>query len=1213
MTDTDEPTRFQITDIVSDDFKVDNRAPEFVITLYGKDEDNNAIVCHVRGYQPYVYLKVPSWCQSKSDSFVKDEIIGKAEPAYQRSRVMQEITVSYVKSREFYGFHWDADNECVQEFNFLKIGFKTHQSLKKCIRWTKDCYARGMDPNHADYDTLHTTYGGWFCPETMKTTPKCDCNIYESFIHPVVRFIHETTIEPTGWVSVIAKDGPNTGLFHDTTSEIWCDTKGVSPHTSTQVSEYKIASFDIECDSSHGDFPQTHKYFKKLATDIFDSCKESYRVNKSNIQDRDSETANAVYTMLRVAFSLKKGAYNCTLFKQKTDINVVHTVGNLKPSPKSLKTIAGEITGNEILVRPDKQTAFSTDVSGKDRDACIKRIHRIIQDNLLTKDNNRVLESGDPVIQIGTVFHEYGTDTITRHIIVCGSNEEEDTEDICDDIPGITVVRCKTEAELLTAWMNIIKDEDPDFITGYNIFGFDFRYLIERAEFHFGKAGPRGDPNFTMRSHFMDLGKIDNTNDDAKYHYSKACRTVEKELSSSALGENKLHYIQMDGRILFDIQKEVMKGHQLESYKLDNVAAHFMRGKVTEVADDTIVTEVKTLKLGDFVSFRTHSNIGEQLHKSGHKYQILAIDGHTLTMSEPLDLTDSYHKLEWCLNKDDISPQDIFDKHKLRGKAGAKGRAEVAKYCVQDCELCINLLLLLDIVPNNLAMANVSNVPASYIFLRGQGVKVSSVVAKVCGEENTRIPDLRKSPFMRDYIKEMKGLSKLEEAEIRENLRARRMERHSKYIAKLTDQSKVDDATQRHGKQIKSYTQTLQSWDKGDLIKESVKHSLRDDNSKYGPPKDWILDEWVDEAMSIHNGEKGMEGYEGAVVLDPEPDIYLDDPIAVLDYASLYPSSIIEMNISHETQVYQEMIDNGICSKEDCHEIPYVNWVYRLKGKGSTVEKVKSDTEKTKTCYFLKEEYLKKFSGSGKGIVPKVLAQVLQARSDTKKRMKAEKDEVKYKVLDGLQLAYKVTANSVYGQMGARTSTIYKMDLAACTTAVGRLRIVDAEEGVKLWASKKGYEKPDVIYGDTDSVFVKFSRMVNGTLLTGKEALKHCIQCGQEAGDYITKGKLVLTDEAGVTTESIETHKHILHKPQDLEYEKTFWPFILISKKRYTGDKYELEPVNPKRTSMGIVLKRRDNAPIVKYVFGNVIEMIMVEKDFEKVKTWLVDTSPNNL
>ena len=37
-------------------------------------------------------------------------------------------------------------------------------------------------------------------------------------------------------------------------------------------------------------------------------------------------------------------------------------------------------------------------------------------------------------------------------------------------------------------------------------------------------------------------------------------------------------------------------------------------------------------------------------------------------------------------------------------------------------------------------MANVSSVPASFIFLRGQGVKVTSVVAKKCLERNTRIP-----------------------------------------------------------------------------------------------------------------------------------------------------------------------------------------------------------------------------------------------------------------------------------------------------------------------------------------------------------------------------------------------------------------------------------------------------------------------------------------
>ena len=39
----------------------------------------------------------------------------------------------------------------------------------------------------------------------------------------------------------------------------------------------------------------------------------------------------------------------------------------------------------------------------------------------------------------------------------------------------------------------------------------------------------------------------------------------------------------MDGRIIYDLQKEVEKTHSLESYKLDNVAAHFMRGKIKKI------------------------------------------------------------------------------------------------------------------------------------------------------------------------------------------------------------------------------------------------------------------------------------------------------------------------------------------------------------------------------------------------------------------------------------------------------------------------------------------------------------------------------------------------------------------------------------------------------------------------------------------------------
>ena len=60
-------------------------------------------------------------------------------------------------------------------------------------------------------------------------------------------------------------------------------------------------------------------------------------------------------------------------------------------------------------------------------------------------------------------------------------------------------------------------------------------------------------------------------------HWEKRCQPMKKELSSSGLGDNILKYIGMDGRIVFDIQKEIQKGHALDSYKLDNVLLIYER------------------------------------------------------------------------------------------------------------------------------------------------------------------------------------------------------------------------------------------------------------------------------------------------------------------------------------------------------------------------------------------------------------------------------------------------------------------------------------------------------------------------------------------------------------------------------------------------------------------------------------------------------------
>ena len=71
-----------------------------------------------------------------------------------------------------------------------------------------------------------------------------------------------------------------------------------------------------------------------------------------------------------------------------------------------------------------------------------------------------------------------------------------------------------------------------------------------------------------------------------------------------------------------------------------------------------------------------------------------------------------------------------------------------------------------------------------------------------------------------------------------------------------------------------------------------------------------------------------------------------------------------------------------------------------------------------------------------------------------------------------------------------------------------------------------------------------------------------------------------------------------LPEPESLAYEKTLFPFIILSKKRYVGNLYEDDPnKKPKQKSMGIVLKRRDNAPIVKHMYGGVIDILLNHYD----------------
>lgn len=285
--------------------------------------------------------------------------------------------------------------------------------------------------------------------------------------------------------------------------------------------------------------------------------------------------------------------------------------------------------------------------------------------------------------------------------------------------------------------------------------------------------------------------------------------------------------------------------------------------------------------------------------------------------------------------------------------------------------------------------------------------------------------------------------------------------------------------------------------------------------------------------------------YQGAIVLDPLPGRYTQ-PIVVLDFSSLYPRSIISRNISWETLVKDPRYDN----------LPgyhYFDVTYR-------------DYDKTEVrCRFAQNE-----DGSY-GIIPKILTELLRQRSLTKKKMKDEKDPFKKKILDGIQLSQKITANSLYGTLGAVVSSLFNKPLAACTTAVGQYMLLRAKAFVEEELAKVVGDETlrcKVIYGDTDSIFCDFG-------ITGgspRDQRERAIQLGQLVEEKI---------------------KPFLDKPHELAYEKIFAPFIILTKKRYCAYKYENSPDHHCVSLMGISLKRRDSALVSKVVCGGILKRML--------------------
>lgn len=289
-------------------------------------------------------------------------------------------------------------------------------------------------------------------------------------------------------------------------------------------------------------------------------------------------------------------------------------------------------------------------------------------------------------------------------------------------------------------------------------------------------------------------------------------------------------------------------------------------------------------------------------------------------------------------------------------------------------------------------------------------------------------------------------------------------------------------------------------------------------------------------AMKVEGSD---EQYEGATVIEPKKAYYAD-PIATLDFNSLYPTIIMAHNLCYTSLI----MNPAIIEQEKL--VKDVDFIVTPSG----------------------DRFVK--SNVCKGILPTVLEDLITARKRAKADLKKETDPFKRAVLDGRQLALKISANSVYGFTGATVGKLPCLQISQSTTAYGREMIEFTKQCVEeRYTVANGYaHDADVIYGDTDSVMVKF----------GTPDIAEAMRLGHEAAEYITT-KFV--------------------KPINLEFEKVYWPYLLINKKRYAGlywtnpDKYD------KMDTKGIETVRRDNCGLVQIVIETCLKKILIDKDVQ--------------
>ncbi len=291
----------------------------------------------------------------------------------------------------------------------------------------------------------------------------------------------------------------------------------------------------------------------------------------------------------------------------------------------------------------------------------------------------------------------------------------------------------------------------------------------------------------------------------------------------------------------------------------------------------------------------------------------------------------------------------------------------------------------------------------------------------------------------------------------------------------------------------------------------------------------------------IKNNNNNSDEIEGGLVLDPVKGRYKN--VAVYDFSSMYPSIVMTFNISPEM------------SKNISHN-PSLN-------ENIVIDNVKFSTHST-------------------GMFPELEIELLQMRAKYKNEMKKyDINDIKFRYYNVLQGLVKQIANSLYGVTAYKKFFLYNPLIGKSITYIGRNLLLY----VKNFVESLGYK---VIYGDTDSIFVKFPDSINDIVSFAVEIEK---KINLSLYDFVRK---YIKDE-----EFIKSHMRL---KVSLGYVYSLF-FLTDAKKKYFGRViyYDGKMLNKFHT-MGFEIKKHDTPVFFVSTYSNIYNYILDNNVMELVK-----------